>query len=213
MLDNDLTLLYITAGKVPEKWRAFHQEQLDKLPYPIITMRDEEKMGYEMIYKRMLEGAKLATTPYVAVIEDDVLYSPEHFYFRPELDTFAYNQHRWALFTWGVPTYNWRNRKSNCSLIAPRELLIEALEERFAKWPNGIPKEWCGELGRANIDHWLKVTPRKSIEWHSKIAIIQINHDDGTEDRQQRHRKDLGPMKAYDIPYWGKAEDLIKKYD
>lgn len=210
---NDLTLLFITAGKVPEKWKAFHAEQLAKLPYPMITLRDEEKMGYEMIYKRMLEGAKQATTPYVAIIEDDVLYPPEHFKFRPPLDTFAYNQHRWALFTWGVPTYNWRNRKSNCSLIAPRELMIEALEERFAKWPNGIPKEWCGELGRENVERWLGVTPRKSIEWHSTVAVVQINHDSGSEDRQQRHRKDLGPIRAFDIPVWGKASELIKKYE
>lgn len=213
MLNNDLTLLFITAGKLPEKWVAFHKEQLDKLPYPIIDLYDEKKLGYEMIYKRMLEGAKQATTPFVAIIEDDVLYPIEHFYFRPELDTFAYNQHRWALFTWGVPTYSIRQRKSNCSLIAPRELMIEALEERFAKFPNGIPKEWCGELGRANIDKWLGVTPRKSVEWYSKIGLVQINHDDGTEDRQQRHRKDFGQIKAFDIPVWGRAEDLIKKYE
>jgi hypothetical protein len=209
---NDLTLLFITAGKVPEKWKAFHAEQLAKLPYPIITLRDEEKMGYEMIYKRMLEGAKKATTPYVAIIEDDVLYPPEHFKFRPPLDTFAYNQHRWALFTWGVPTYNWRNRKSNCSLIAPRELMIEALEERFEKYPNGIPKEWCGELGRENVERWLGVTRRKSVEWHSTVAVVQINHDDGTEPRQKKHRKDLGPIRAFDVPIWGKASELIKKY-
>lgn len=207
---NDLTLLFITAGKVPEKWSVFHAEQLTKLPYPMITMRDEEKLGEEMIYKRMLEGAKQATTPFVAVIEDDVLYPPDHFVFRPPLDTFAYNQNRWALFTWGVPTYSWRNRKSNCTLIAPRELLIEALEERFAKHPNGWT--WVGELGRKNVEHNLGVTPRKSVEWHSKVSVIQINHDDSTEDRQKRHRKELGPMRCYDIPVWGKASDLISHF-
>lgn len=208
---SDLTLLFITAGKRPEKWIEFHAEQLAQLPYPIITMRDEMKLGEETIYKRMLEGARQATTPFVGVVEDDVLYPPEHFSkFRPEPDTFAYNQHRWALFTWGVPTYNWRNRKSNCSLIAPRELLIETLEERFAKHPNGWP--YVGELGRERIDRVLGVTPRKAIEWHSTVAVIQINHDDATEERQKAHWKDLGPMRAYDIPRWGKAEELITKW-
>lgn len=208
----DLTLLFITAGKVPEKWGRFHAEQLAKLPYPIITMRDEEKLGYETIYRRMLEAAREATTPYVAMIEDDVLYPTEHFTFRPELDTFAYNQNRFALFTWGIPTYNWRNRKSNCTLIAPRELMIEALEERFAKHPNGIPNEQCGELGRENVERWLGVSPRKSVEWYSNVSVIQINHDDASEDRQQRHRKDLGPIRAYNIPFWGPAAELIKHY-
>lgn len=209
---NDLTLLFITAGERPPKWVEFHEQMLQSLPYPKIVLHDEQKMGYEMIYRRMLEGAKKADTPYVAMIEDDVLYPAEHFWFRPDMDTFAYNQHRWAILTWEGKTYSWRNRKSNCSLIAPRELMIEALEERFSKWPNGIPKEWCGELGRANVDRWLKVTPRKSVEWYSKIGLVQINHDDGTEDRQKRHRKDLGPMKAYDIPRWGRADELVQRW-
>ncbi len=209
---NDLTLLFVTAGERPKRWEAFHTEQLEKLPYPIITLRDEQKMGYERIYKKMLEGAKQATTPFIAVVEDDVLYPPDHFIYRPKMDEFSYNQNRWALFTWGVPTYSWRNRKSNCSLIAPRQLAIDALEERFAKYPDGIPAEFVGELGRARVDKWLGVTPRKSVEWHSKVSVIQINHDEGTEDRQSRHRKELGPMRAYDFPYWGRAEDLIKEY-
>jgi hypothetical protein len=212
MPKNDLTLLFVTAGKIPEKWAAFHKEQLDKLPYPIITLRDEEKINYERIYQQMLIGAKQATTPFVATIEDDVLYPPEHFAFRPPLDTFAYNQHRWALFTWGKPTYNWRNRKSNCSLIAPRELMIEALEERFAKWPQGMPPKYVGELGRERVELGLGVALRKSVEWYSTVGIIQINHDNATEERQKIHWKDLGPVKAYDIPYWGKAEDLIQRY-
>ncbi len=207
---NDLTLIFISAGKRPEQWVKFHQEQLDKLPYPIIRMHDEEKMGEQMIYQRLLEGCKRATTPFIAVIEDDVLYPPEHFKFRPKMDEFAYNQHRWALFTWGIPTYNWRNRVSNCSLIAPRKLAIEVLEERNKKWPNGW--KYVGELGRWRIDKVLGTTPRKLVEWHSTVAIIQINHDDASEERQRIHWKDLGPVRAYDVPRWGKASELIKKF-
>lgn len=211
-MNEELTLLFIAAGKLPEKWTKFHLEQLAQLPYQMITLWDEEKTGYDAIYRKMLKGAKQATTPFVAVIEDDVLYPPEHFTYRPDLDTFAYNMHRWGLFTWGIPTYNWRNRVSNCSLIAPRELLIEALEERFAKHPEVIPNEQCGELGRVNVERWLGVSHRKSVEWYSKIGLIQVNHDSDTSDRVRRHRKDLGPVRAFDIPYWRKAEDLIKMY-
>ncbi len=206
----DLTLIFITAGKRPERWAKFHAEQLAKLPYPIITMHDEEKLGEVMIYKRLLEGAKQATTPFIAVIEDDVLYPPEHFYFRPQMDEFAYNQHRWALFDWDPRMYSWRNRKSNCTLIAPRELAIEALEERFTKWGDDWPR--IGELGRENVETRLGVKIRKSVEWHSKIGVVQVNHSGASEDRQNRKRKDFGPMKAIEIPYWGRSEDLIKEY-
>ncbi len=167
-------------------------------------------MGEQMIYTRLLEGCKQATTPFIAVIEDDVLYPPEHFYFRPKMDEFAYNQHRWALFTWGEPTYNWRNRVSNCSLIAPRELAIEALEERNAKYPNGWP--YVGELGRWRIEKVLQVKKRKHVEWYSTVGLIQINHDNATEERQKIHWKDLGPVRAFDIPVWGEAKDLIAHF-
>jgi len=214
-MQNDLTLLYIHAGKLPDKWVAFHQEQLDKLHYPIIDLFDEEKINYQRIYEQLLIGAKQATTPFIATVEDDTLYPPMHFEFRPKMDEVSYNQHRWALFTWGVPTYNWRNRVSNCSLIAPRELVIKALEERFEKWngPDNIPTKWCGELGRSNLERWLKTTPVKKFEWYSKIGLIQLNHDGATDGRAKAHHKDLGPVKAFDIPYWGKAEDLVKNYE
>lgn len=209
---SDLTLLYIHAGKLPDKWVKFHQEQLDKLPYPIIDLFDKEKISYQRIYDQLLIGCKQAKTKYIATIEDDVLYPPEHFHYRPKDDEFSYNQHRWALFTWWKPTYNWRNRVSNCSLIAPRELAIEALEERNAKWPDGWRKGFVGELGRWRIEMGLGVTKRKMAQWYSDIGIIQMNHDYCTEDRQKRHWKSLGPVKAYDIPHWGKAEDIVKKF-
>lgn len=211
-MESDLTLLFIHAGTLPEKWVAFHREQLDKLPYPIIDLYDPEKISYQRIYEQLLIGCKQATTKYIATIEDDTLYPPEHFHFRPKDDEVSYNQHRWALFTWGVPTYSWRNRVSNCSLIAPRELVIKALEERFSKWPEGTPTKWTGEIGRRNIERWLKVTPTKMEIWYSKIGLVQFNHDGATEERARQHWKDLGPVKAFDVPYWGKAEDLIQKF-
>jgi hypothetical protein len=209
-MQNDLTLLFITAGTLPEGWVAFHKAQLDKLPYPIITLRDDKKISYQRIYDQLLIGCKQATTPYIAVIEDDTLYPPEHFIYRPKADEFAYNQNRWALFTWWKPTYSWRNRVSNCSLIAPREFAIEVLEDRNAKHPNGW--SYVGELGRWRIDAKLGVKPRKLVQWYSTVSVVQINHDYGTEELQQKHWKDFGPVRAYDIPHWGRAEDLIKKF-
>ena len=113
--------------------------------------------------------------------------------------------------TWQPQMYSWRNRKSNCSLIAPRELAIEALEERFTKWKE-IPKKWCGELGRHNVEKWLGVKLQKSVEWYSTVGIIQLNHDEGTEERQKMHWKDFGPVRAMEIPYWGKSVDLIQNF-
>ena len=223
---NDLTVIYLTASLVPEEWGKFQRETLLKAVgdteiisvsrEPLnfgLNILDDGKKCTDNIYRQMLRAAKLATTKYVATAEDDTLYHEYHYKLRPSSDdTFAYNKNRFTLFTWGEPMYHWRNRLSNCSLIAPRELLIEALEERFAKWPNGIPEHIVGELGRGMVERNLKVKERKCEELFSNVSVIQVNHDFSSEDRQRTHRKSYGPIRAYDIPHWGKAEDLIRKF-
>ncbi len=222
----DLTILYLTASQIPENFAKYQRkvllEAIDE--YPLISvsrvplnfgknMIDTGIKGPDNIYRQMLNGAKIAETDYIAIAEDDVLYHKAHFnFYRPDKNTFAYNQNRFALFNWGTPTYSWRNRKSNCSLIAPRGLMIEALEERFAKYPKSIPSKLVGELGREKVDRHLGVTIRESVEVFSEISIIQINHRDASDSTQIRRSKNLGPIKAYDIPFWGKASELIKHY-
>lgn len=222
----DLTILYITASELPKSFAEYQMSVLLDAAgdYPIISasrqpldlginILDTEQRHISNIYRQILKMAKLAETEFVAIAEDDTLYHKDHFnFYRPDSDTFAYDQNRFALFTWGEPTYSWRNRKSNASLIAPRLLLIEALEERFAKYPEGTPAKLTGEVGRNKLEKQLGLTERKSIEVFCEQSMIQINHDTGTEDRQRSHRKRLGQIKAFDIPHWGKASDIIANY-
>lgn len=220
----DKTVIYLTASQIPDSFaeyaRGVLREAIGDMPIisvsrkPLdfgINILDTEPKSLSNIYWQMLQAAKRATTKYIAIAEDDTLYHKYHFDLEPEEDTFYYDQNRFALFTWGEPMYHWRNRKSNCSLIAPRELLIEALEERFAKWPNGTPDNITGELGRGMVERNLVITRRKSKEVFSKVSLIQINHEYGSEERQKTHRKSYGPIRAYDIPHWGKASELRKK--
>lgn len=223
---HDITAIYLTANLIPENFANYQRkilgESLNGAPIVSVSrkpiklgtnLQDNGPKSTDNIYRQMLRAAKTASTKYVAITEDDTLYHEDHFtFYRPPDDTFAYNQNRLALFMWGKPQFNWRNRKSNASLIAPRELLIESLEERFAKWPEAIPEKIVGELGRARVERNLGVTPRKSIEVFSEISIIQFNHDRASEHAQRAHRKRPGPIKAYDLYYWGKAQDLAKKF-
>ncbi|OGY30880.1 MAG: hypothetical protein A3C02_03450 [Candidatus Andersenbacteria bacterium RIFCSPHIGHO2_02_FULL_45_11] len=223
----DLTVLYLTASEIKESFAVYQRTILLEAigNYPLISVSrkpldfgtniiDDGKRSLSNIYRQMLRAAKMATTEFVATAEDDCLYHSNHFtFFRPKPDEFAYDQNRFALFTWGEPIYSWRNRKSNCSLIAPRKLLIEALEERFAAWPNGTPDTITGEVGRGMVERNLNITVRKSVEMFAEVSIIQFNHDNASEDRQVRHRKKLGQIKAYDLYYWGHAKNLRKKYE
>lgn len=223
----DLTIIYLTANLLPAKFASYQRGILLEAAgdYPIISVSrkpmefgymsllDAEPKSLSNIYFQMLKAARYTETEFVAVAEDDCFYHTDHFKFhRPKPDTFAYDQNRLALFTWGKPTYHWRNRKSNCSLIAPTKLLIESLEERFTKWPNGTPEDRTGELGRQMVEDNLRITRRKSKEVFCDIAIIQFNHDFGSEERQRNHKKSMGPLRAYDIPYWGKAKDVVSLF-
>lgn len=225
---NDITIIFLTINKLPEKWRLFHREKLLEVigEYPLITVSAEplpdmpginilqsEPFNASNIYQQMLRAAKLATTPFVAVVEDDSLYPREHFEsFRPKEDEFAYNMTRWAMFSWGVPTYFWRNRISNLTLIAPRELLIKCLEERFAKYPNGTPEGRTGEVGKDRTEKMLGLPHYKFTQFWTTLPIVNINHIYSLDPREQNMKKRMSPLRAFDIPLWGKAEDLIKNF-
>lgn len=221
---SDLTVIYLTANEVPEKWAAFQMMTLYEAAKgsPIISMSrkpirfgenhvDQQEKSIYNIYLQMLCGARYATTPFVAIAEDDVLYAPEHFSeFRPPADAFAYDMNRLGLFTWSKkPMYFWKNRVSNSMLIAPRELMIEALEERF---DSPMAFKIHGELGRNNIEDKLGITRRKKIEFFADASSVRIDHDFGYDHAARHHRKKEGPIKAYDVPGWGRAEELIKKF-
>lgn len=225
-MSKDLTVIFLTASEIKESFAQYQRKVLLEAigDYPLISVSrkpldfghniiDDGERSTDNIYRQMLRAAKVATTEFIAIAEDDCLYHKDHFnFYRPDPDTFAYDQNRFALFSWGTPTYSWRDRVSNCSLIAPRLLLIEALEERFRKYPGLIPDKLVGELGRGRVERNLRVTERKMTKVYSETSIIQINHDNASEERQVRHRKKLGQIKAYDLHYWGTAKKLIQKY-
>ena len=226
---NDLTVIFLTLNKTPDGWAYFHLSHLmtaigdtalisvSRKPMSIGTnLIDTDEPKYSNIYRQMLRAAKIAKTEYVAVAEDDVLYSREHFKeFRPGKDEFAYNRSRWSVFSWEgeKAIYCLRNRISNCSLIAPRALLIDALEERFNRYADKkIPEALMGECGRNSLESQMGITLRKKIEWWSTCPIIHLNHPSGTDERQSKKWKAHGQLKALDIPFWGKASDIALRY-
>jgi len=230
----DLTIMYISASEMPEHWMQFQIGHLlaSAAGSPIVSMTrkpldlgtnipDDGEKSYWNIYMQMLRAAKIATTPFVAMAEDDTLYTPEHFHdFRPPMDAVSYDRSRWSLFAWEEnPIFCLRQRISNCSLIAPRELLIEALEERHQKHPGGLPNEVVGEIGRDKLERTMGVTPRKSVEWWCKNPIVQLNHLTGTDvgdygvNAKGRHMyKPHGQIKALEIPFWGAARKVVSHY-
>ena len=108
--------------------------------------------------------------------------------------------------------YFWKDRISNSTLVAPRKLTIEALEERFEKYPNGTPSYYTGELGRKNIEDKLKVTHRKMVWFSTEVSVVRVDHELGIDRLSRTHRKAPGILRSYDIPHWGKAENIVGRF-
>lgn len=217
---SDLSIIFITANQHPKGWTDFHRKVLDKAAEghrlivvsrePGGDIHDTEPKSHTNMYKQLLRACYLADTPYIATAEDDALYPPEHYnFYRPPMDTIAYDMCRWSLYWW-TPIYSVKQRISNCTLIAPRLEYIDALEERLAIY-NEDNKHYHGEIGR--YENSLGIKPRKiTTKMYCSVPTIHFNSPNGTDPLTQKPRKRLGELKAYDIPYWGKAEDIIKEY-
>lgn len=215
----DLTVIFLTVNRVPKKWAEFQKETLidavgdteiitiSKQPLDWgINLIQNEPPSIVNIYKQLLRGAKEAKTEYIAVAEDDCLYPKSHFEYRPKGE-FAYNHYRWGLLSWGPAVYYYRPRISNSTLIAPRELVIEALEERFGKYGD---QESIRELGR---ERGTQLSFRNRLDYfHSKEPVVFISHVRALDPSEREKRKSIGNIQAYDIPVWGRAEALLRKF-
>jgi glycosyltransferase involved in cell wall biosynthesis len=211
---SDLTILYYTANVISSKIEAPVIRSLKKHGYPIISISQKPmKLGTNVlfengrsiqnIYRQVLIGAKKATTEYVALCEDDCLYIPEHFKFRPT-KPFGYNLNRWLLHL-DRDVFSYRKRPVLSQCIAHRETLIKNLEERF-RLPD-VPKKYCGEMGC--FEKQLGMSQYEFETFETKKPNMVVCHDKGIMGRKLLG-KDAKP--TIEIPVWGKASYWITKF-
>jgi len=178
------------------------------------------------LYWQILQGCKAAKTKWVAMAEDDVLYSPQHFniqYFvKPEFiqdDYFLYDMNKVSIFTWTrPPMFSFRFKRQVVNhLIAKRQMLIDALEERFKRLADlrkmgvedrRIEKYW-GDPGR--YEGLLKVTVRPTYDYNAWIPGVVFSHDlaYGYAVNQGKKKK-LGDLRMIELADWGRADDILK---
>ena len=179
------------------------------------------------IYWQILQGAKKATTKWVAMAEDDILYSEPHFNFwyfvKPEFmegDYFLYDMNKVSLFTWETkhPIFSYRSKRMVVNqLVAKRDMLVEAMEERFAKlvelrkiWEERKILKFWGDPGR--YEDGLGVTIRKTYQYSSWIPSIVFSHEDALGYLTQGSKKKDGDLRIVELDDWGRAEDILKLY-
>lgn len=221
---DDITIIYANDERAPKHFTdnilAELKKSIGDLPVVSITKTlldfgtnivQTEPSSLNTYYRYLLKAAQTATTPYVAFCENDTLYPDEHFRYRPALDTFAYNFNRWNIYTWSKPPfYSLKQRKILATLIAPRELFVEVIQERFNKYPDGIPEQWIGEPGRNQHEKGLGITQRKSEEFLTYNPIVVFSHP--SANAHKTSTKKAGKIRALSIPYWGEANKIMEMY-
>ena len=218
----DITIIMMTPNLVPKNWAKYHKQKLLEASdgAPIITISSkplnwgsnliQEEYGLPNLYKQLLRGAKTATTEWIAVADDDTLYPKEHFAFRPKEPGFYYNLNRWHLFTWGEPFYFHKPKPGGGLMIATRILVIEAMEARMAADPKLEGHYSVKELGASR--RMGKYDKHEFKQFYTTRSIVSFYHEKSIDEFIRRRKKYVWPVRAYDLPLWGRAQDLRKKF-
>lgn len=223
---NDTTIIYYTANYAPEAFLEHIRVQIlraaEELPIVSVSQKPLSGFGKNIlvpegrshvnIYRQALIGAKAAETQYIALAEDDTLYSRDHFMHIPSPGKFCYNKNVWSLYTWAPDLYSYKDRRTMNNLICERDLFIEAMEERFAKYPDEsqIDISLWSEPGK--YERQLGVTVRETEMFTSEIPNVVFSHEKALAFNHLGRRKRMGYLKAYDIPHWGRASTIAKLY-
>lgn len=224
--ENDITCVYYTANQISEHFLKNTQEKLLEAlgGIPIVSVSHKPvslglniifdgKPSHVNIYRQALIGAAAAKTKYIAMAEDDILYSPEHFKYRSSPDTFAYNVGYWNLYTWNPSVFSYKGRRNMFGLICERNLFIEAMKERFDKYPEDemIDPGIFAEPGKYEKN--LGVTVRNSEEFYTNPCNIMFSHEKAISWSNLGSRKRVGNMRATEVDHWGRVEDVMDLYD
>lgn len=222
----DLPLIVVSHKPVPKESFIGYEGKYTNLVSGVDFQPYREGRHHLNIYHQIMIGCKHATTKYVAMAEDDILYSHDHFFsaeiekqFSNDRQVFLYDMNKVSLFTWTKPPmFSFRSkRKVVNQLIAPTVMLYEAMAERFARLEKllseGRNEEWVlhywGDPGR--YEHTLGVTVREADEFYSNSPSIVFTHPKayGYEFNHGK-RKKLGDIKIIELYDWGRAEEVLK---
>ena len=211
MINKNTEVLKESAGDIPII-------SVSQVPMALETniVFENKEQTYLNIYRQILIGAKASDADILFMAEDDTYYPPSHFdLFPSDNDVFCYNMNKYSFFTWQPNIFSNRWRRTMNCLIAPRLLLIEALEERFEllnKLGDDIKMCYWAEPSRSVYERHLGVKERKGEEVESKEPVVMVNHSKSINYYHQGKRKRLGDKRTYSLDFWGEASSFAERY-
>lgn len=148
---------------------------------------------------------EMADADYVISCEADCLYSPDYFKFvPPELDAVYRNAHNFV-----IPykkKYFFTKFSQTAFQIAGRNFLLNRLNYLLKGQPqwNIEMRNFPKEIGEEFLEN---ESQRKEKTFKTKYGCFSIK----TGDAMRKHTSS-GKNRIYELPYWGTAESIIKKY-
>lgn len=225
---SDLTVIYYTSNYITEEFaRNIRNVIIGSIgDCPLISVSHkpmdfgqnicvgEIGRSHLNIYRQILIGAKAAKTPYVALVEDDILYPPSHFRIRPtRKDIFTYDTNEWRIYTWvKPPVFGQGGNTVVHQLISGRDYLVDAMEERFRKWPDDSKVNLSDWKDPGRRESRLGVSFRQMEIQPGKDPIVAFSHEDAFGYLNLGNRKPLPHPRCDFLEPWGSAEDVMKLY-
>ncbi len=228
----DLSILYYTSNMIPEKFMKNIQDQIVKAaPNTAIISVSQKPIDFGKnicvgdigrnlynLYYQVLVGLREVKTKYVAMAEDDTLYPPEHFEYRPPDGTLNYDVNKWALFVWDKDAIfsNRPGRRTMNSLVSDTKALRDHLEARYTKYPTiaSIPPEiyeyYWGEPGR--FEAHLRMPALRVQRYMSVTPHVTFYHPDSLGFAHLGTRKAHGSVIVETLPGWPAPAELRKLY-
>lgn len=227
----DLTVVFYTANKLHEPFAGYVREQLLKSidgQFPLLVVSHEPMpdfgdqnivvenptWGHLQIYRNILAGALASETEFVGLAEDDIFYSHDHWRtYRPPAHRAGYDLSRWGVNTWETPPrFGYRARPVINQYVGPRQLMIDALSERFAKFANvpddEVPIRYWAEIGR--YETALGVSVREWEGFASPTPSVVFSHEEAFGFLNHGKRKSIGHFPRTSLPGWGEASEIMK---
>jgi hypothetical protein len=149
---------------------------------------------YLNAFRQLLIGAKKATSDFVFTVEADCLYPEGYFDFEPtDVNKIYSYDNAWILYKGRY----FKKDQTHGTLVYGRKYLIKFLE----KCLKGLPK-WSREKIPFPFytDH--------TFEPFTGEPVVNIRTGQGVNKKSMHEHR---PVE--ELPYWGKAEDLVRKYE
>jgi hypothetical protein len=222
----DLTILYYSSGRMaPQMAENFRIRLQTVVEYttPIVSVTQEPVnlgqnicvgdigQSYYNLFKQQLIGLREVKTKWVAMAEDDTLYTASHFAHRPSSEqVIAYQRNMYFLDS---RTFWTKKHAGMFGCIAPTAYILDILERRYARFPEEIlprhSQKWFWmDPGH---DHRLGFEPANTEVFETDPPLITLAYYGATYGKPKRRSKTSHEVD--ELPYWGNALELRNKME